>query len=63
MNSQMRRELARQPFEQKIRRVAELINLAQSLKVQRAAERADWAKADAILARVPEVAPQADDER
>jgi hypothetical protein len=35
MTSEMRRELARQPFEQKIRRVGQLIRLAATLKAQR----------------------------
>lgn len=41
MNSEMRRELARQPFEQKIRKVGQLIQLSAKLKAQRASERAE----------------------
>lgn len=41
MKIEMRRELARQPFEQKIRRVGQLIHLAASFKAQRAADRAE----------------------
>jgi hypothetical protein len=35
MTTEMRRELARQPFEQKIRKVGQLIRLAALLKAQR----------------------------
>jgi hypothetical protein len=38
MNTAMRRELARQPFEQKIRKVAELIRLSRKLKAERVRE-------------------------
>jgi hypothetical protein len=38
MNTVMRRELARQPFEQKIRKVAELIRLSRKLKAERVRE-------------------------
>ncbi len=37
----MRRELARQPFEQKIRKIGQLIQLAARLKAQRVPERAE----------------------
>jgi hypothetical protein len=36
MKTEMRRELARQPFEQKIRKVAQLIQLATKLRAERA---------------------------
>jgi len=36
MKTDMRRELARQPFEQKIRKVARLIQLATKMKAERA---------------------------
>jgi hypothetical protein len=35
MKTEMRRELARQPFEQKIRQVARLIQLATKMKAER----------------------------
>jgi hypothetical protein len=38
MNTEMRRQLARQPFEQKIRKVAELIRLSRKLKANRVRE-------------------------
>jgi hypothetical protein len=38
MKSEMRDVLARQPFEEKIRKVAELIRLARKLKAQRVRE-------------------------
>jgi hypothetical protein len=38
MNTVMRRELARQPFEQKIRKVAELIRLSRKLRAERVRE-------------------------
>jgi hypothetical protein len=38
MNTEMRRQLARQPFEQKMRKVAELIRLARKLKADRVRE-------------------------
>jgi hypothetical protein len=37
MKPDMRRELARQPFEQKIRKVARLIRLAAKMKAERTA--------------------------
>jgi hypothetical protein len=40
MNAEMRRQLARQPFEQKIRKVAELIRLSRKLKGERVREEA-----------------------
>ena len=43
MKTDMRRELARQPFEQKIRKIGQLIQLAARLKAQRASERAEEA--------------------
>ena len=36
MKTDMRRELAQQPFEQKIRKVARLIQLATQIKAERA---------------------------
>lgn len=41
MKIEIRRELARQPFEQKIRKVAQLIQLAGTVRAQRVAERAE----------------------
>lgn len=41
MKTDIRRQLARQPFEQKIRQVGQLIQLAARLKAQRASERVD----------------------
>ena len=41
MKTDMSRELARQPFEEKIRKVGQLIHLAARLKAQRASERAE----------------------
>lgn len=38
MKSDMRRELAREPFEKKIRKVSQLIQLSAKLKAQRASE-------------------------
>jgi hypothetical protein len=38
MNTVMRRELAQRPFEQKIRKVAELIRLSRKLKAERVRE-------------------------
>lgn len=38
MNNAMRRVLAQQPFEQKIRKVAELIRLSRKLKADRVRE-------------------------
>jgi hypothetical protein len=38
MNTEMRRQLAGQPFEQKIRKVAELIRLSRKLKADRVRE-------------------------
>jgi hypothetical protein len=38
MKTEMRRQLARQPFEQKIRKVAELIRLSRKLKGERIRE-------------------------
>ena len=38
MNTEMRRQLARQPFEQKIRKVAELIRLSRKLQAGRIRE-------------------------
>lgn len=43
MKTQVRRHLARLPFEEKISRVAQLIQLATKLKEQRAAGRAEYA--------------------
>ena len=40
MNTVIRRELARQPFEQKIRKVAELIRLSRKLTAERVRENA-----------------------
>jgi hypothetical protein len=40
MNTEMRRQLARQPFEQKIRKVAELIRLSRKFQSERAREHA-----------------------
>jgi hypothetical protein len=37
MKTNMRRELARQPFQQKIRKVARLIQLATKMKAERTA--------------------------
>lgn len=42
MKTDMRRELARQRFEEKIRKVGHLIQLAAKLKGQRAANNADF---------------------
>lgn len=41
MKTEMRRELARQPFEQKIRKVGQLIQLSAKLKARRASEGAE----------------------
>jgi hypothetical protein len=38
MKSEMRRQLARQPFEQKIRKVAELIRLSRKFQAERIRE-------------------------
>jgi hypothetical protein len=38
MNTEMRRQLARQPFEQKIRKVAELIRLSRKFQAERVRE-------------------------
>ena len=68
MNLEMRRKLARLPFEEKIRRVEELMRLRRNVKAHRPtiaerAARVDWTKVDTILARVAEVPPEAGDER
>jgi pheromone shutdown protein TraB len=68
MNLEMRRKLARLPFEEKIRLVGKLIRLGRDVKPHRRiiadrAARVDWRKVDAILARVAEVPPEAGDER
>ncbi len=68
MNLEMRRKLARLPFEEKIRRVEELMRLGRNVKAHRGtiaerAARVDWTKVDTILARVAEVPPEAGDER
>ncbi len=68
MNLEMRRKLARLPFEEKIRRVEELMRLRRNVKAHRGtiaerAARVDWTKMDTILARVAEVPPEAGDER
>ena len=68
MNLEMRRKLARLPFEEKIRRVEELMRLRRNVNAHRGtiaerAARVDWAKVDTILSRVAEVPPEAGDER
>ncbi len=49
MKIEMRRQLARQPFEQKICRVGQLIQLAATLKAHRASERGEDAAGVAWL--------------
>jgi hypothetical protein len=44
MKTEMRRELARQPFEQKIRKVARLIKLSATMKSSRVREDAHMAQ-------------------
>jgi hypothetical protein len=68
MNLEMRRKLARLPFEEKICRVEKLIRLGRDVKAHRRmiaerAARVDWTKVDAILGGVAEVPPEAGDER
>jgi hypothetical protein len=41
MNTNMRRHLARQPFEEKIRKVGQLIRLSATVKSQRVREEAE----------------------
>jgi 5-formyltetrahydrofolate cyclo-ligase len=51
MKPEMRRKLAQLPFEQKIRKVAEMIQLSRKLNVQRISETADDAADVAYLTR------------
>ncbi|MEY2576815.1 MAG: hypothetical protein QOF80_2302 [Verrucomicrobiota bacterium] len=44
MNADMRRELARQPFEEKIRKVGQLIKLSATMKSSRVREEAQMAQ-------------------
>ena len=54
MNAEMRRQLARLPFEEKINRVGQLIQLAARLKEQRAADRLEDATDVAWLQKARE---------
>ena len=48
MKTDMRRELARQPFQQKIRKVGQLIKLSRKLKPARADARAAGSESKAL---------------
>jgi len=79
MTPEMRQTLARLPYAEKLRRVAELIDFSRRFNAAGQAQspnrtnhpsaipersaRVDWEKVDAILARVPAVPPQPGDER
>jgi len=54
MKPEMRRELAGQSFEEKIRKVSELIQLSKQLKSQRTSEATEDAADVAYLTRVRE---------
>jgi hypothetical protein len=51
MNIEMRRQLAREPFEEKIRRVGQLIQLAAKMRAQRTTEAEEDAADVAYLER------------
>ncbi len=79
MTPEMRQTLARLPYAEKLRRVAELIGFSRRFKMAgqdqlpnrtthsptlpERSARVDWEKVDAILARVSAVPPQPGDER
>ena len=52
MNAEMRRQLARQPFEQKIRKVGQLIQLSAKVKSRKRNEQFNGTKwSNSVLAR------------